>query len=86
MFILYNRIISKLISDTSRPPREGEVHGKKYFFTDRETMDMEIHNDLYLEYGEFNTNVYGTKIETIHETIRSGKMCVLDVNPTVSYY
>lgn len=60
------------------------MHGKKYYFTDRETMDLEIKNDLYLEYGEFNGNLYGTKLETVHETIRSGKMCVLDVNPTVS--
>lgn len=67
---------------TCRPPREGEVHGKKYFFTDKETMEMEIKNDLFLEYGEFNGNLYGTKLETVHDTIRSGKMCVLDVNPT----
>ncbi|XP_053385482.1 protein PALS2-like [Mercenaria mercenaria] len=76
------RRFASALPHTSRPPREGEVHGKKYFFTDRETMDMEIQNDLYLEYGEFNGNVYGTKLETIHDTIRSGKMCVLDVNPT----
>lgn len=76
------RRFASAIPHTSRPPREGEVHGKKYFFTDRETMDMEIHNDLFLEYGEFNGNLYGTKLETIHDTIRSGKMCVLDVNPT----
>ena len=46
-------------------------------------MDMEIKHDLYLEYGEFNGNLYGTKLETVHQTIQSGKMCVLDVNPTV---
>ncbi|WAR10157.1 MPP2-like protein, partial [Mya arenaria] len=49
---------------------------------DRETMDMEIKADLYLEFGEFNGNLYGTKLETVHDTIRSGRMCVLDVNPT----
>ncbi|XP_060581023.1 protein PALS2-like [Ruditapes philippinarum] len=76
------RRFASALPHTSRPPREGEVHGKKYFFTDRETMDMEIQNDLYLEFGVFNGNLYGTKLETIHDTIRSGKMCVLDVNPT----
>ena len=72
------------IPDTSRAPREGEIHGKGYFFTDRETMELDIKNDQFLEYGEFNNNLYGTKLETIDSVIRSGKMCVLDVNPTVS--
>ena len=70
--------------DTSRAPREGEVPGKGYFFTDRETMELDIKEDAFLEYGEFNGNLYGTKLETINGVIRSGKMCVLDVNPTVS--
>lgn len=67
---------------TSRAPREGEIHGKGYFFTDRESMELDIKEDSFLEYGEFNGNLYGTKIETIRNVIRSGKMCVLDVNPT----
>ena len=47
-------------------------------------MDIDIKEDAFLEYGEFNGNIYGTKLETIHSVIHSGKMCVLDVNPTVS--
>lgn len=38
----------------------------------------------YVEYGEFNNNLYGTRLDTVREVIDSGKMCVLDVNPTVS--
>ena len=47
-------------------------------------MELDIKNDNFLEYGEFNGNLYGTKLDTIDNVIRSGKMCVLDVNPTVS--
>ena len=47
-------------------------------------MELDIKEDAFLEYGEFNGNLYGTKLETINGVIRSGKMCVLDVNPTVS--
>ncbi|XP_071103436.1 protein PALS2-like [Haliotis cracherodii] len=67
---------------TSRAPREGEENGKGYYFIDRETMDADINDAKYIEYGEFNGNIYGTKIESIYDVIRSGKMCVLDVNPT----
>ena len=74
-----------LFLDTSRAPREGEVHGKGYYFTDRETMDVEIREGKYIEWGEFNGNIYGTKLESIHDVTMNGKMCVLDVSPTVSY-
>ena len=74
-----------LFLDTSRAPREGEVHGKGYYFTDRETMDEQIKEGKYIEWGEFNGNIYGTKLESIHDVTMNGKMCVLDVSPTVSY-
>lgn len=72
--------------DTSRAPRDGEEHGKGYYFTDFDTMIEEIKEDKFLEHGEFNGNLYGTKLDTIHNVMRSGKMCVLDVNPTVSTF
>ena len=47
-------------------------------------MEADIMDGKYLEYGEFNGNLYGTRLDTVREIIDSGKMCVLDVNPTVS--
>ena len=63
--------------------RELEEDGKAYHFTTREAMEQDIKNHLYLEYGELNGNLYGTKLESILAVIRSGKMCVLDAAPTV---
>lgn len=76
------RRFGAVMPHTSRAPREGEVHGKGYYFTDRESMDEDIRNGKYIEWGEFNGNLYGTKLESIHEMTMSGKMCVLDVSPT----
>ncbi|KAK7490884.1 hypothetical protein BaRGS_00017940 [Batillaria attramentaria] len=67
---------------TSRAPREREVHGQGYYFEDRLTMEADIMNGKYLEYGDFNGNLYGTRLDTVKDVIASGKMCVLDVNPT----
>lgn len=67
---------------TSRAPREKEVHGQGYFFEDRLTMESDIMNGKYMEYGDFNGNLYGTRLDTVRQVIDSGKMCVLDVNPT----
>ena len=70
--------------DTSRPPREGEKNGQGYYFVDRETMERDQELNKFIEFGEFNGNLYGTKIDTVYEVVKTGKMCVLDVNPTVS--
>ena len=48
-------------------------------------MEQDIRAGMYLENGDFEGNLYGTKVDSIREVMRSGKMCILDVNPTVSY-
>lgn len=37
----------------------------------------------FLEHGEYDGNLYGTKIESIHEVVDTGRSCILDVNPQV---
>jgi guanylate kinase len=69
---------------TSRPPRVLEENGRGYWFIDRETMEEDIREHNFLEYGEHNGNLYGTKLDSIRDVIRQGKMCVLDCSPAVS--
>ncbi|KAF2367597.1 PDZ domain [Trinorchestia longiramus] len=83
-----NRIInsdpskfSVVLPHTSRHIRDEEEDGKAYHFTSRDAMEIDIRNGRYLEYGELNGNLYGTKIDSILSVIRSGKMCVLDCSP-----
>lgn len=73
-----------LFQVTSRPQRELEENGKNYWFVDRETMEMEIREHKFLEYGEHNGHLYGTSLDTIRDVIHEGKMCVLDCSPSVS--
>ncbi|XP_045135575.1 protein PALS2-like isoform X3 [Portunus trituberculatus] len=75
-----------IIPHTSRPMRELEEDGKAYHFTTREAMEADIRNHRYLEYGELNGNLYGTKLDSILSIIRSGKMCVLDCSPSSLKY
>ena len=35
-----------------------------------------------LEYGEYQGDLYGTKLDSVREVIDSGRMCVLDCSPT----
>lgn len=71
-------------SDTSRKPKVGEKDGQMYLFMSRSEMEADIKSARFLEHGEYDNNLYGTKINSIHEVIDSGKICILDVNPQVS--
>ncbi|OAD60844.1 MAGUK p55 subfamily member 2 [Eufriesea mexicana] len=85
---LKNRLINSdlekfgtIVPYTSRPPRLLEEDGKSYWFTDRDSMETDIREHRYLEYGEHGGHLYGTKLDSVRELIRAGKMCVLDCSP-----
>ncbi|XP_078395043.1 protein PALS2-like isoform X2 [Cetorhinus maximus] len=66
---------------TSRKPRDDELDGHAYRFVSRVEMEMDIKSSRYLEHGEYEGNLYGTKIDSIHEVVSTGRMCILDINP-----
>uniref|UniRef100_A0A3P9BSY1 MAGUK p55 scaffold protein 2b n=3 Tax=Haplochromini TaxID=319058 RepID=A0A3P9BSY1_9CICH len=66
---------------TSRKPKVDERDGQMYSFMSRSEMECDIKNGRFLEHGEYDGNLYGTKISSIHDVIETGKICILDVNP-----
>lgn len=72
-----------LFSVTSRKPKVDERDGQMYSFMTRSEMECDIKNGRFLEHGEYDGNLYGTKISSIHEVMETGKICILDVNPQV---
>uniref|UniRef100_A0AC35FQJ7 Uncharacterized protein n=1 Tax=Panagrolaimus sp. PS1159 TaxID=55785 RepID=A0AC35FQJ7_9BILA len=69
------------IPHTTRPPRKDEIDGKHYYFVTNDQMLSDIQNSEYLEYGTHEECMYGTKLETIRQIHRQGKMAILDVEP-----
>ena len=69
------------ISATSRTPREGEVHGREYFFLTREEFHSMIENDGLIEWAEYVSNVYGTPREYVEERLAEGKDVILEIEP-----
>lgn len=49
----------------------------------RGEMEADIRAGRYLEHGEYEGNLYGTRIDSIRGVVAAGKVCVLDVNPQV---
>lgn len=76
--------VFNIILVTSRKPREDEKDGQAYKFVSRSEMEADIKAGKYLEHGEYEGNLYGTKIDSILEVVQTGRTCILDVNPQVS--
>ncbi len=66
---------------TSRPKRPEEDSGVRYWFVDREDMEFGIKQHEFLEYGELNGHLYGTRFDSVTALIDQGKCCVLDPSP-----
>lgn len=69
--------------DTSRKPKKVDREKRMYAFTSRSKMEADIKNGRYLEHGEYDGNLYGLKIDSIHEVVEAGRVCILDANPEV---
>ena len=63
---------------------ERDVDGRGYFFIDRETMERDIRENKFLDYGEFEGELYGIKFSTVRAIIKTGRVCVMAVSPSVS--
>lgn len=51
----------KVVTTTSRPPRDGEQSGVDYFFISREDFKQKIERGNFIEYVEYGGNFYGTE-------------------------
>lgn len=63
---------TRIISTTTRNPREGETNGISYHFRDREEFEYLIKEKKLLQYTEFAGNYYGTQLSEYYQNQNSG--------------
>jgi len=68
------------ISTTTRKPREGEKHGREYFFVSKEEFEEDIKAGNFLEYAKVHGNYYGTSLRPVREALNSGKLVIFDID------
>ena len=59
------------------------MDGRDYFFVSRQTMENLIQKKKFIEFGEYRGYLYGTSKDSIKRAMKSGKTCVLKVQPEV---
>jgi guanylate kinase len=68
------------VSHTTRPPRQGEKDAVDYYFTDRTTFMRMVDRGEFLEWAEFNGQLYGTTRAFVEEQIGAGRDVILDID------
>jgi guanylate kinase len=65
------------VSHTTRSPREKEIDGVHYHFTERSKIEKDISEGKFLEFAHVHGNVYGTSIEAVESVTDEGKVRLL---------
>ncbi|WP_312556791.1 guanylate kinase [Empedobacter brevis] len=69
------------ISCTTRDRREGEVHGKDYYFLTPEEFKRKISNDEFVEHEEvYRDNFYGTLKSEVDRITSEGNSVIFDID------
>ncbi|KAM8967156.1 MAGUK p55 subfamily member 7 [Pelodytes ibericus] len=69
------------VPHTTRGRRNQECDGVEYIFISKHLFETDIHNNKFIEYGEYKNNYYGTSIDSIRSVLTKNKVCLLDVQP-----
>lgn len=68
------------VSHTTRKPREGELDGTHYHFTDIPTFEALIAQDAFYEHAKVFDNYYGTSKAAISDKLKQGIDVFLDID------
>jgi guanylate kinase len=68
------------VSYTTRAPRQGELHGRDYFFVDQQEFSRMVEAGEFAEWAEVHDNCYGTSLNTLNECRSQGIDLILDID------
>lgn len=68
------------VSYTTRSPREGELHGREYFFVQRKEFEAMVAEEAFLEFACVHGHLYGTSLEQVLQETCAGRDIVLEVD------
>lgn len=68
------------VSHTTRAPREGEVDGVNYHFTDIAAFNVMVNEGAFLEHAQVFDNLYGTARANIEQRLAAGVDVILEID------
>jgi len=68
------------VSCTTRQPRDGEVHGKDYYFVSRTEFITKRERGEFAESAEVHGNLYGTLRSEVQRVLQEGRHVLMDID------
>ena len=68
------------ISHTTRRPRQNEISGKDYFFTNEKDFKEQVKKGEFLEHAKVFNNFYGTILKPIKNNLDKGQNVIFDID------
>jgi guanylate kinase len=68
------------VSATTRPPREGELDGREYYFRSRDQFETLVKMGEMLEHAEVFGNLYGSPRAPVEQAMAEGRDTVFDID------
>lgn len=75
-----NLNIERVVTTTTRAPREGERHKIDYYFFDHDTFEAKVQAGEFYEYANVHSNRYGTLKCEIQDKLAAGKDLLLNID------
>lgn len=72
--------ISRVVTTTTRKPRDGEKEGEDYFFTSVKQFHELLENEAFLEYEIIHGNHYGTRKKTVFDKIEKNQDILINID------
>lgn len=70
--------LKKVITTTSRTPRDGEINDIDYHFLTRDEFEQKVKSGEFAEYVEYGGNLYGTYKSELEEALNSDILWRID--------
>ena len=72
--------IQRVITTTTRAPRQGEVDGVDYHFLSQEVFKTKVAEGAFYEWAEVHSNAYGTLKSSVNSQLETGFHLILNID------
>lgn len=72
--------LCRVVTSTTRKPREGEKDHEDYYFFDHATFEAKIAAGAFYEYAHVHSNIYGTLKSEVQDKLAAGTDLLLNID------
>jgi len=76
----------EIVSHTTRPMRPGEIDGKHYHFVDKNTFELMLKQDAFIEHQQVYGHYYGVSKQAVEKVVSQNKHGIVIIYPEALHF